>query len=64
MSPGLQWVSVFKKSGPSTHVSPPCEEAVLGPASLEERGDRRKPRGNCYLIPLFRAIGAASKLAS
>src|SRR4051812_252529 len=25
----------FKKSGPSTHNVPPCEETVLGPASLE-----------------------------
>jgi hypothetical protein len=44
MSPALQCRSVIQKSGPSKHCPLLAKETVLGPASLEERGDRRKPR--------------------
>src|SRR5882757_8269738 len=36
-----------KKSGPSRHRPLLAKETVLGPASLEGRGDRRRPRVIC-----------------
>jgi hypothetical protein len=45
MSPDLRYVSVIQTiRAQHACVSPACEETVLGPASLEERGDRRRPR--------------------
>ena len=45
MSPDLQCVSVIQMiRAQNACVSPACEETMLGPTSLEERGDRRRPR--------------------
>lgn len=41
----IPWFAISEKSGPKSHRPLLAKETVLGPASLEGRGDRRKPRG-------------------
>jgi hypothetical protein len=44
MSPVSEIVFGSSKNYGPRMVSPPYEETVLGPMSLKERGDRRRPR--------------------